>query len=78
MSTIISLLCSALVGYLAGQIMKLEGAWYIYLLLGLAGGFVGNLLFGIIGFYADGLLANIIVDVVGACIVIFLYRKLKI
>ena len=78
MSTIISLLFSALVGYLAGQIMKLEGAWYIYLLLGLLGGFVGNLIFGIVGFSAQGIFANIIVDVIGACVVIFLYRKLKV
>ncbi|MBR0419955.1 MAG: GlsB/YeaQ/YmgE family stress response membrane protein [Erysipelotrichaceae bacterium] len=76
MILLISLALSAAFGYVAAQLMGLRGKWYIYLLLGLAGGLVGSILFGFIGFSADSLMANAIVSIVGSCLVIFLYRQL--
>ena len=73
---LISLALSALFGYVAAQLMGLKGKWYVYLLLGLAGGVVGSIVFGLIGFSADSLIANAIVSVVGSCLVVFLYRQL--
>ena len=77
MSLLISLLLSAAFGYVAATIMHLNGPWYVYMLLGLAGGFVGNVLFGLIGFESTSILSYAIVSIVGACVVVFLYRKLK-
>ncbi|MBR5341889.1 MAG: GlsB/YeaQ/YmgE family stress response membrane protein [Erysipelotrichaceae bacterium] len=77
MELIIALALSALFGYVAGKLMGLEGQWYVYVLLGLAGGFVGSLLFGLIGFESRSLISDAIVSIIGACVVIFLYRKLK-
>ena len=73
---IISLLLSAAFGYVAAKLMNVEGKWYVYVLLGLAGGLVGDIVFGLVGFSSHGWLANAIVAIVGACIVIFLFRKL--
>ena len=46
------------------------------ILLGIGGGFVGGLVFKLIGFSATGLLGSLIVSVVGACICIWAGRKL--
>jgi len=73
---VISLALSAVFGYVAAQLMGLRGKWYIYLLLGLAGGIVGSVVFGLVGFSANSLIANAIVSVIGSCLVIFLYKKL--
>ena len=67
----------ALAGFLASKIMKNgkpEG-WLGNILLGLAGGLVGSLLFGLIGLGAKGIVGDIIVSSVGACAVIWLVRK---
>lgn len=73
---IISLAVGAAVGYLASQIMHLNLSLAMCMLLGIVGSFVGHFVFGIIGFSASGI-AGIIVDVIGACIVVALARKLK-
>ena len=44
--------------------------------LGILGGFVGGLLFGLIGFSATGTIARLVVSVIGACICIWIGRKL--
>jgi uncharacterized membrane protein YeaQ/YmgE (transglycosylase-associated protein family) len=77
MALIISLLFAAGVGYVAGQVMGLTGPWYINILLGLAGGVVGGLLFSLLGFSVSSIIGDIISSVVGACLVIFAYNKLK-
>ena len=76
MSLLISLALSAAIGFVAAQFMGLTGKWYIYILLGMAGGLVGSILFGLIGFSAHSLLSQAIVSVIGACLVIFLYRRI--
>ncbi|MBQ6334265.1 MAG: GlsB/YeaQ/YmgE family stress response membrane protein [Erysipelotrichaceae bacterium] len=77
MGLIISLAFSALFGYLAGKLMNLAGPWYLYLLLGLAGGLVGGLLFGLLGFSSNSIISEAIVSIIGACVVIALYRTLR-
>ena len=46
------------------------------ILLGIGGGFVGGLVFSLLGFAATGLIGSLIVSVVGACICIWAGRKL--
>ena len=72
---IISLLFAAGVGYVAGQVMGLTGPWYINILLGLAGGVVGGLVFSLLGFSVSSIIGEVISSVVGACLVIVLYNK---
>ena len=55
-----SLIIGALAGWIASNIMNVSG------------GFV----FNAIGFYAHGLFATVVVSVVGACLFIWLGRKL--
>ncbi|MBR4471134.1 MAG: GlsB/YeaQ/YmgE family stress response membrane protein [Erysipelotrichaceae bacterium] len=77
MGLIISLAFSAAFGYVAAKLMNLQGPWYLYLLLGMAGGFVGTLLFGLLGFSSNSIISEAIVSIIGACVVVALYRTLK-
>ena len=73
---IIKIALWALAGFLASKLMtggKPQGMLG-NILLGMAGGFVGSLLFGLIGLHSSGI-GNILVSTVGACIVIWLVRK---
>lgn len=78
MGIIVGLLIGGVAGYLAGKLMnsKTEGViWNI--ILGLAGGFVGSWVFGILGFgETTSWLGSIISATVGAVLLIFLNRKL--
>ena len=73
---IIKIALWALAGFLASKIMKggAPESWLGNIILGLVGGFVGSLLFGLLGLHSSGI-GNIIVSTVGACIVIWLVRK---
>ena len=77
MGLLISLLISAAFGYVAANLMHLAGPWWLYVLLGLAGGFVGTLVFGLIGFSSNSIISDAIVSIIGACIVVDGYRALK-
>ena len=74
---IYGLIFAACCGYVASKLMNTSGAWYVYVLLGLAGGFVGNLVFGVFGFSSTSTIGDIIVSIVGSIIVILVYQKLK-
>ena len=77
MGLLISLLFSAAFGYVAAKLMNLAGPWYLYLILGLVGGFVGTILIDLLGFSSNSILSEAIVSVVGACVVVVLYRQLR-
>ena len=47
-----------------------------HIVIGVVGSFVGSVVFSLIGFHAYGLVAELIVGVVGACLFIWLGRKL--
>ena len=68
----------ALAGWLASRLMKngKPQGWLGNILLGIAGGAVGSILCKIIGIDAYHGIWNIIVSVGGACIVIWLVRKI--
>lgn len=74
---LISIALSGLAGYLAANIMGLNGQWYVYVILGLLGGIVGGIIFGLLGFASYSIISEAIVSVIGACVVVYLYRKLK-
>ena len=71
-----SLIMGALVGFIAGKLMNAEGGLLRNIIIGVVGSFVGSAVFGAIGFYAYGMFADLIVDIAGACLFIWLARKL--
>lgn len=71
-----SLIMGALVGFIAGRLMHAEGSILRNIIIGVVGSFIGSTVFGFFGFYAYGLFANLVVDIVGACLFIWLGRKL--
>lgn len=82
-SLLLWLLFGALVGWLAGIIMKSKKSLLGSIILGIVGSFVGGFIASFIGFGSLGggfsfNIFNIIISVAGACLVIFLARALKI
>ena len=71
-----SLIMGALVGFIAGRLMHAEGSLLRNIIIGVVGSFIGSTVFGLLGFYAYGLFANLVVDIVGACLFIWVGRKL--
>ena len=71
-----ALIMGALVGWIAGKLMGVEGGLLRNIIIGVVGSFVGSGLFSLLGFYAYGLLAQILTGVVGACVFIWVGRRL--
>ncbi len=71
-----TLIMGALVGWIAGKLMDMEGSLPRNIVVGVVGSVVGNLVFGLLGFYTYGVIANLLVSIVGACLFIWVGRKL--
>lgn len=75
-----SLLWTALIGLIVGAIAKLlmpgkdPGGWIVTILLGLAGSFVAGYLGRVVGWYKEGQSAGFLMSVLGAVLLLFLYR----
>lgn len=74
------LLYTALIGLIAGAVAKLlmpgkdPGGLIVTMLLGIAGAFVGTFLGQTLGLYQAGARAGFIASVIGAVVLLFLYR----
>lgn len=69
---IIPALVAMFIGYLAGKVLRGKGYGPIMdLLLGLGGGVVGSILFGVIGVSTGGLIGGIFAGVVGAVLLVY-------
>ena len=82
-SLLLWLAFGALVGWLAGVIMKSNKSLLGNIILGIVGSFVGGFIASFLGFGNLGggfsfNIVNIIISVAGACLIIFLARALKI
>ena len=77
-----SLLWTGLIGLIIGAIAKLimpgrgPGGWIITMLLGLAGSFVASYLGRLVGWYKEGQSAGFLMSVLGAILLLYLYRVL--
>lgn len=71
-----TLIMGALVGWIAGKLMDMEGSLLRNIVVGVAGSVVGSLVFVLLGFYAYGVFANLLVSIAGACLFIWIGRKL--
>ena len=71
-----SIVMGALVGWIAGKIMDARGGLLRNIVVGIIGSFVGSFVFGLLGLAAFGFIGNLIVSVAGACLFIWLGRKM--
>jgi len=77
-----SLLWTLFIGLIVGAIAKLlmpgkdPGGWIITMLLGVAGSFVAGYLGRMLGWYQEGQSAGFIMSILGAVLLLFLYRLL--
>ncbi len=75
-----SIIGAIIIGLFVGIVAKLltpgrdPGGWIITILLGLAGSFVAGFLARSMGWYQDGQPAGFLASVVGAIILLLLYR----
>ncbi len=76
----LSLLWTAIIGLVIGAVAKLlmpgkdPGGFIITMLLGLAGSFIAGYLGQLIGWYKEGQAAGFIMSVLGAILLLYLYR----
>lgn len=72
------LIVGLVAGWLTGKIMKGGGYGTIAdILLGIAGAFVGGFVLHLIGFGGGGLIAEIVVATFGACLLVWIVRKIS-
>ncbi len=79
MGLIYTLCIGLIVGAIAKFLMpgKDPGGWIITIVLGIAGAFVGGWLGQVLGLYQTGEPVGFIVSVLGAMLLLFLYRMLS-
>ena len=77
-----SLLWTLLIGLVIGVVAKFltpgrdPGGWIVTMLLGVAGSFVAGYLGRMLGWYQEGQSAGFIMSVLGAVLLLFVYRLL--
>jgi uncharacterized membrane protein YeaQ/YmgE (transglycosylase-associated protein family) len=74
---ITSILIGGLAGWIAEKVMKFDTGLIMNIVLGIVGAFLGNFLLGLVGVGLGGFLGQLIVAIVGACILIALYRAIR-
>lgn len=78
---VIGLLMVAVIGLVIGAVAKLlmpgpdPGGWFVTILLGIAGSWVGRFLLGLVGL--QGQIVSIIGAIGGAMLLLLLYRVIK-
>jgi uncharacterized membrane protein YeaQ/YmgE (transglycosylase-associated protein family) len=74
---IMTIILGALAGFIAEKVMKFDTGLVMNIILGIVGAIVGNFVLGLVGLGLGGLLGQLIVAVLGACILIFGYRAIN-
>jgi len=78
-----TLIWTLIIGLIVGAVAKLlmpgkdPGGIIITMLLGIAGAFVGTFIGRALGLYRDGASAGFIVSVIGAIILLWIYRMFR-
>ena len=75
---LLTLAVGTLAGYGAGKIMNdISNNLLIDCLLGIFGGFVGNIVFGLFGFKSTNLIGHIIITLVGSCLILYIKKVIN-
>lgn len=77
MNWIFAIIIGAVAGWIAEKIMKFDTGLVMNIVLGIVGALVGNFILGLIGIMWHGPIGQLIVAVVGACLLIYVYRAIK-
>ena len=77
MGWITSIIIGTLIGWLAGKIMKSSHGLLVNFLLGWAGSILGKFIADLLKISSDSLAGDIIFSVAGACLILFIYGRLK-
>jgi uncharacterized membrane protein YeaQ/YmgE (transglycosylase-associated protein family) len=78
-----NLIVTLIIGFLIGAVAKFlmpgrdPGGFIVTTLLGIAGAFVANWIGGAVGLYHPGEAAGFIASVLGAILLLFLYRRFQ-
>ncbi len=73
-----TIITGAIVGFLAGHIIRGEGYGALgNIILGIFGGIVGNFVFGVIGLGPTGWIGDVIAGVAGALILVFVFGETR-
>jgi uncharacterized membrane protein YeaQ/YmgE (transglycosylase-associated protein family) len=80
MHIIMMVVVGAIVGWLASVFMKTNKQMGLLanIAVGIVGSALGDWIFGLLGFYAFGTLARLVVGILGAMLLIAILRKFKI
>ncbi len=70
-----TVITGAIIGAVASRIMNSRHGFFMNMVIGMAGSSLGHFIFGLLGFTAYGL-AGLLVEIIGACLVISLARKI--
>lgn len=71
-----SLVIGIIAGWIAGKIMNVQKKGFLRtIVIGIIGSFVGSGVMSLLGFSAYGFIANILESVLGACIFLFIAKK---
>ncbi len=76
-SFIVALLIGGVSGWLAGKIMGTNHSIIINIVLGLLGGLLGGFIGHLLGVGATNWIGSIIISVIGACLLIWIFRLIK-
>jgi len=74
---IMSIIIGGLAGLIAEKVMHFDTGLLMNIVLGIAGALVGNFLLGLLGVGLGGFFGQLIVAIIGACILIYVYRLIK-
>lgn len=77
MGWIASIIIGTLVGWLAGKIMNSSHGLLVNFLLGWAGSIFGKWIAGLLNISSGSLVGDILFSLVGACLILFIFNKLK-
>ena len=67
----------AIAGLIAEKVMKFDTGLVLNIVLGIVGAIVGNFLLSLVGVGLGGIVGQLIAAVLGACILIYVYRLIK-
>ncbi|MCD8144968.1 MAG: GlsB/YeaQ/YmgE family stress response membrane protein [Oscillospiraceae bacterium] len=70
-----TLICGGVVGWIAGKLMHCEGNLLQNIMVGIAGSAIGSVICALIGIYSYGFIFGIIVDVAGACLLLWIVSR---